>query len=65
MESVISSSNENPGQIQILQKTTHIFNRHSAIDITTHIFHVTEWSSLYIQARIHRLNNFYGGNAYG
>lgn len=63
MESVISSSNESPGQIQILQ--THNFNRHSAIDITTHIFHVTEWSSLYIQLRIHRLNTIYGGNAYG
>ena len=65
MESVIKGSNENPGQIQILQKPTHNFNRHSAIDITTHIFHVTEWSSLYIQARIHKLNTFYGGNAYG
>ncbi|OFA11009.1 hypothetical protein LASUN_10780 [Lentilactobacillus sunkii] len=54
MESVISSSNENPGQIQILQDSTHIFNRHSAIDIATYIiFHDTDWSSPYIQAGIH------------
>lgn len=70
MESVIKGSNENPGQIQILQKLTHNFNRYSAnyasthIDSINHIFHVTDWSSLYIQVRT-RLIKLYGGIAYG
>lgn len=64
MESVISSSNDNPGQIQILHDSTHSFNQLSIIGITTHsLFHVTDWSSPYITAGI--LNKIFGGIAYG
>lgn len=64
MESVISSSNENPGQIQILQDSTHIFNRHSAIDIAP-ISYFTTLIGPRLTYKRGPTTKIFGGIAYG